>query len=452
MKYLLLILLSFSISYSQDVQTRVVTEDLDTPWDLVWGPDGHIWYTERYGKISKVDPETGEKTLLLDHTSTVYERSESGMMGLCIHPDFENNPYVYVVYTYQTDRIRNRLSRFTYNGSSLGDEQIIYDQIYGNTTHDGARVIIDPDDMTLYMTMGDSRLESDNMNAQDISTPNGKTLRFNLDGSAPDDNPFVNEDGANPYVWNYGHRNQQGLVKANGILYSAEHGANIADELNIEIKGDNYGWPVVEGYCTTQSEKTFCDENNVHEPLFEYEANRTKALCGIDYYGDGPITEFQNSILLVALKDADVSVAKLNEDGTEVLESNLYFRNQFGRLRDVCVSPDGRVFLATSNQDGRGRSPFNQQSDRIIEIKANTTSIKKNDDEILIYPNPSNGRFHIRSDFDLNNISVFNMIGELIYQNEIRSGEELDLNKMNIVSGQYLIKINNNVQQIVITK
>jgi hypothetical protein len=200
-------------------------------------------------------------------------------------------------------------------------------------------------------------------------------------------------------IWSFGHRNQQGLVFAKGKIYTSEHGASTNDEINIIQKGRNYGWSNVEGYCDTPAEKIFCQENNVVEPILSLTPTGTLAIAGIDFYSNDLIPEWKNSILITALKTQLLLVAKLDEAGENVVSSTEYFNGKFGRLRDVCVSPDGRVFIATSNRDGRGPQQFRDSMDKIIEIKPAKSSGLNTIDEkngINVFPNPSNGNFTIK--------------------------------------------------------
>jgi glucose/arabinose dehydrogenase len=178
--------------------------------------------------------------------------------------------------------------------------------------------------------------------SQSIKTLNGKILRINLDGSIPNDNPFPN----NP-VWSYGHRNPQGLVMVNNILYESEHGPAVEDEVNIIEKGRNYGWPDVEGPCD-KNEIAFCNTHNVKEPIWN-SGNKTFAICGLDYYNSSRIPQWKNSLLLSALKNSELRQLKLSEDGRSIVETKSYFQDSWGRLRDICISPDGKVYLCTSN-------------------------------------------------------------------------------------------------------
>ena len=182
------------------------------------------------------------------------------------------------------------------------------------------------------------------------------------DGTIPEDNPIPGS-----YIWTWGHRNPQGLViSPAGIMYSSEHGPSSDDELNIIEKGRNYGWPNVKGFCDDVTEGSFCADSNVFEPIAAW--TPTLAVAGTDFYPHPAIPEWQNSLLVTSLKASRLVALKLSEDGRTVQQEDAYFDNWFGRLRDICVSPDGRVFLAVSNRDGRGT--IRSGDDRIIEIAA----------------------------------------------------------------------------------
>lgn len=375
---LLFALLNYTL-YSQvtvgetQIDTSTVISGLDTPWEIAWGPDDHIWFTERRGVLSKVDPANGEATLLLDITDGVYEVSEAGLLGLAFHPDFDETPWVYIVYNYQdpiTSGVREQLVRYHYNGASLVDPDTLLTGLSGAGNHNGARLAFGPEG-ALYMTTGDVQNVS---LAQDTTSLSGKVLRINPDGTIPSDNP---DPGS--YIWSIGHRNPQGLVfSPDGILYSSEHGPSNDDELNVIEKGRNYGWPNVQGFCDIASEIDYCEENNIREPLIAW--TPTLAVAGIDYYNHSAIPEWQHSIIMATLKADRFVVMNLSEDGLSVVEENQYFQDWWGRLRDVCVSPDGGIFLAVSNKDGRGQ--VRDGDDRIVELKARTSPAGYCDDPL----------------------------------------------------------------------
>lgn len=420
MKYFILLIMFLLLTACNEenqinAQDGLITKDivtnLDTPWEILWGPDGYIWMTERYGRISRVNPNTGELTELIT-VDEVFEDGERGMLGMVLHPDFENNPYVYVSYTYHPGTTVVKTVRYTYNGSTLESPVTIIDNIKGAWNHDGSRLWID-DDLKLYMTTGDAAVAE---LAQDTSNLNGNLLRMNLDGSIPDDNPFPNS-----YIYSYGSRNAQGLVFANGKIYSSEHGPANDDEVNIFVAGGNYGWPNVMGYCDSPAEMDFCEEHNVIEPIAAW--TPTLAVAGLDYYNHDFIPDFNNSLLLTTLKASRLVQLKLNAEGDEVINEQHLYTGEFGRLRDLCISPDGRLFIATSNRDGRGNPA--DVDDRIIEIIPESTDINNIDNgSIDISPAPSNGNININirnPKYLGGSITIYNYEGKKLYHSGINS-------------------------------
>ena len=348
-----------SVSQQSEISTgalRVETlvSGLDTPWDLAWGPDGAIWVTERAGTISRVDPLTGDITRV--GQVEVVERSESGLMGMAFHPDFENQPYVYVVHSYPN--IRNRLVQMLFDGTTLGNPEILLDDIPGAGNHNGSRLAIGPDGF-LYMTTGDAGRAR---RAQDLTSVAGKVLRLTLEGRAASGNPF------GTLVYSYGHRNAQGIVfhPQTGALYIAEHGPRDNDEVNRVERGGNHGWPDVHGFCDgdTSGEEAYCRLNVVVEPVTTW--TPTVGVSGADFYDADLIPGWKGSLLVTSLRGATLFRLTLSADGSEVVEREALFEGEFGRLRDVLVGPRGEVYLATSNRDGRGRPA--PDDDRILRI------------------------------------------------------------------------------------
>jgi len=329
------------------IKDSAIVQNLHYPWEILWGPDNYIWMTERGGKISRVNPATGTVSLL--HTiSEVATNGEGGLLGMVLHPNFNSTPYVYVVYNYNSGGYKEKVVRFTYTGSSLNSSFTIIENISAASIHNGSRLIITPD-LKLWITTGDA---SNTSLPQNTGSRNGKILRLNLDGSVPSDNPVA----GNPY-WSFGHRNPQGLVFANGILYSSEHGPSSDDEVNIIEKGRNYGWPDVRGFCNETGEATFCTANNVKEPVTAW--TPTIATGGLDYYNHNLIPQWKNSLLMATLKNSRLYQMKLDGTYKSITETNEYFTNKYGRMRDVCISPEGKVYICTSNGGN---------NDRLIEV------------------------------------------------------------------------------------
>lgn len=450
------------------IQGNNSTNGIDIPWEIQWGPDDYIWMTERYGRVSRLNPETGARTTILDLTSTVYDNSESGLLGLVLHPDFENYPQVFLAYTYYSGGIKERIVRYDYNGTTgmLENPLTLVQGINGNTTHIGCRLMFLPDG-TLLATTGDYQNQS---SPQSESSVSGKFLRMNTDGSIPSDNPF----GPTSYLYSIGHRNAQGMVLApNGILYSSEHGPSTNDELNIIVPGGNYGWPDVAGFCNTGSEMTACNAmTNYQDPIAIWYQNSTIAPSDLIWYDHPAIPEWTGKLLMTVLKAEHLKVIEVdNVDGTTVVSQEILFNaahanntsssfNQgtFDRLRDICMAPDGRVFLATSGPSWGTSGTF---ANSIVELKNSSytpTGVEEETlPEVQVYPNPSTGL--IRMNFDHSHIGgqfeIMDQLGKVVYSSAVQQRQtELDLT--DLASGLYVIRTtvngNSTHQRLILTQ
>ncbi len=343
---------------ADSILSETVVGGFDTIWQLAWGPDNAIWVTERPGTISRVNPPTGAKLPI--GQINVTESGEGGLLGMAFHPDFSQQPYIYLMHTYSSGGTRNRLVRMRYNGTTLGAAEPLLENIPGAGNHNGARVAIGPDRL-LYISTGDA---SNEPLAQDRNSLAGKILRLTLDGAPAPGNPFSNA------TYSYGHRNPQGMVfdRASGMLYITEHGPADNDEVNRVEIGRNYGWPTVRGMCdgdAGSSEIPFCQANNVVEPLVIW--TPTIAPSGTDLYTSTRIAGWRGSLLFTTLGGRALYRLTLSSDGRRVQSQERLFHGTFGRLRDVLVAPDGAVYLGTSNRDGRGSPGSND--DRIIRLR-----------------------------------------------------------------------------------
>jgi len=339
-----------------DVVVETVAENLEIPWEIAFAPDGKIFFTERPGKLrvieeGKLNPEP---VISID-----VSRGEGGLLGLALDPNFKENHYLYLHFTYSEFLSTfNKVVRFTEKDSQLSDEMVLIDQIPGGPFHDGGRIKFGPDDK-LYITTGDSG----NANlAQDLNSLAGKILRINRDGSIPDDNPFKNSP-----IFSYGHRNPQGLDwhPTSKILVASEHGSSAHDEINVVEAGKNYGWPMIVG-----------DEKG---PEFEnailHTGDETWAPSGATFYTSDNIPKWKGKYFIATLRGNHLRMLDLDIEKNQVISSESLFSNTFGRLRDASMGPDGNLYLLTSNRDGRG-SPA-ENDDRILRIISSSMIDKK---------------------------------------------------------------------------
>lgn len=416
------------------LQHTVVASNLSIPWDMVYGADGWIWFTELSGNIKRMNPDTYEVQQIFAIPDVALFGFSVGLHSMVLHPDFNNTHLLYVHYAYTTTT--SKIVRYEYDAANqtLINPTVILGSIGAGVSHNGSRMVILED--KLFISLGDTY--NTPAVAQNLSSINGKMLRMNLDGSIPADNPI-----AGSYIWSFGHRNPQGLCYGNGKLYSSEHGTGNNDEINIIEMNRNYGWPTVEGVCNTAAEITFCNANNVVEPIWSW--SPSIAPCGIDLYQNSAIPEWDNSLLLAVLKNKELIQLKLNEDGTAITQQNIYLVNTYGRLRDVLVVPDGRVFICTSNKDYAG-SP-GATDDRIIELKNPALGIAHfaDDSKTTIYPVPSNHMLYVASDFKADSFILYNAEGKQV--NAGKYSDKIDVGALS--AGIYYLQLLDSNKKVV---
>lgn len=339
------------IADPEGIRLEPWVQGLEVPWSLIFLPDSRALVSERPGRIRLIldGRLVTEPYAELD----VHHSGEGGLMGLALHPDFPNPPYIYAMHTYQEGRqIYNRVIRLKDEGDRARLDKVLVDKIPGGRFHNGGRIAFGPDGM-LYITTGET---FEATLAQDLDSPGGKILRLTPDGDIPPDNPF----GQSP-IYSYGHRNPQGLAwhPDTGRLYESEHGPSgeytfgAYDELNIIEAGANYGWPEVVGAPGIEPYR---------DPIVAW-PDTTMPPAGMSF--------FQGDLFVATLGSQTLVRVQLAEDGRTVTGLEYWFaeapaRGRLGRLRDAVVGPDGALYLLTSNRDGRG-SP-RSGDDRIYRL------------------------------------------------------------------------------------
>lgn len=325
---------------------KVLAQNLDTPWAIAFLPDTSLLFTERQGSIKRITPNGTLQKNPVATIANAKEVGEGGLLGIAVHPEFPNKPYVYVYYTYKSeqDNTLNRLSRFTYTDGEMSKEEILINAIPGASNHNGGVIRFGPDG-NLYIGTGDSQQPT---RAQDTKNLAGKILRVTDGGQPVAGNPFKNE------VYSYGHRNVQGIAwDQEGTLYATEHGRSGIrsglDELNKIVAGQNYGWPDIEG------DKT---KANMITP----EIN-----SGSTTWAPASLAFSNGSFYFGGLRGQALYKTEL-KDGALQEVSALYSKT-YGRIRAVTVGPDNALYISTSNNDGRG-SPH-ENDDKIIRIQPN---------------------------------------------------------------------------------
>lgn len=329
---------------SADYITESVAENLYVPWSIIFTGQNRMLFTERNGQLRVI-----EKGKLIREPLKIFEEvssnGEEGLMGLAADPDYQENKFIYLSYAYQDkDDMKVKVVRYMDNGNSLSDEKNIIDNLPAERYHAGCRLKFGPDGK-LYVTTGDA---GERELAQDINTLYGKILRINPDGTIPSDNPYKN----NP-VWSYGHRNPQGIdwYPGTDILYSTEHGPSGfdgpggGDEVNVIVKGGNYGWPEV-------SHKE--SREGMISPVLEFTPAVAPA-SGMFYKSD-LLPQFRNNFFFGCLRGSGIMRVVVDSNNPlKIISFEKLFSEKYGRIREIAESPDGDIYFSTSNRDGRGR-------------------------------------------------------------------------------------------------
>ncbi|MET0623550.1 MAG: PQQ-dependent sugar dehydrogenase [Pyrinomonadaceae bacterium] len=337
-------------------RVETVVSNLEVPWSIVFAPDGRMLFTERPGRV-RVYERGSLRPEPLAVIDDVESESESGLMGLALHPDFARNRLLYLAYAYGGDGVRVRVVRFRETDAGLAERKLIIEDIPAAQFHAGTRLRFGPDGK-LYVTTGDA---GEKELGQQLDTLAGKTLRLNDDGTVPEDNPFVGRAGARPEIWTYGHRNSQGLdfQPSTGLMFQTEHGPSGfdgpggGDEVNIVERGKNYGWAAIHHRETRAG---------MESPLLEY--TPACAPASAEFYRGSALARFRGNFFFGCLRGEGLQRVVL--DGRKVLSEERLFRGEYGRIREVVEGPDGALYFSTSNRDGRGRPTSND--DRIMRI------------------------------------------------------------------------------------
>jgi glucose/arabinose dehydrogenase len=314
----------------------VLVSNLEIPWSMAFAPDGRLFVSERPGRVRILNlaTNTSELALTIDDT---FAQGEAGALGLTLDPEFGQNRLVFLYYTARSGGGGvNRLVRYREVGGRLAERAVLLDNVPASTIHDGGRVRFGPDGL-LYVTTGDAATQS---TAQDVASLAGKILRLTRDGGTPPGNPFSSP------VYSLGHRNPQGLDwhPLTGVLWASEHGSTGNDEINVIRSGANYGWPVIQGAASMAG---------MEAPVTFF--NPAIAPSGASFYRARVIPQFENNLFVGALRGTHLLRLRLDPTTpTRIAAQERLLDQRYGRIRDVVTGPDGYLYFATNNRDGRG--------------------------------------------------------------------------------------------------
>jgi glucose/arabinose dehydrogenase len=327
-----------------------VVGGLEHPWGMAFLPDESILITERPGRVRMV--RDGQLVPApIEGVPPVYARGQGGLLDVALDPEFASNRLIYLSYAAEGDGGNStRVARAILGDRRLENLEVIFmaQPLVRASKHFGSRLAVDRAGH-LFITVGE---RGQGERAQDLGDHNGTVIRLRLDGSVPEDNPFVGTAGARPEIFSYGHRNAQGMAihPETGIPWLHEHGARGGDEINVVRPGVNYGWPVIT-YGIDYSGAPIGEgthKKGMAQPIYYWVPSI--APSGLAFYEGDAFPEWRGDLFVGALRSE--LLARLELDGERVVAEERLLEGAIGRIRDVEVGPDGYLYLLTDEPDG----------------------------------------------------------------------------------------------------
>lgn len=337
-----------------------VAKNLGIPWGMAFLPENQVIVTDRNGSIHLVKLTSGKKTTVTGGPR-VATGGQGGLLDVALDPDFKKSKRIY--FTYSSPKGSKKTTGLAYGqlhgNRIIGLKEIFVAQPFLATSrHFGSRIVFNANGQ-IFLSVGD---RGNRQFAPDLSSHLGKILRLTKEGKPVSSNPFVDKKNARPEIWSYGHRNPQGLyLDKSGILWEQEHGPRGGDEINIILRGKNYGWPIAT-YGNEYSGPKIAPQRKpgTVQPFYHY--TPSIAPSGLLRYEGNRIKGWKGSVLSGALKLTHLNrlyVPKGNLQQLTVsldkapfqrkLQEERFLTKLYQRIRNIKQAPDGTFFLTTDN-------------------------------------------------------------------------------------------------------
>jgi glucose/arabinose dehydrogenase len=333
--------------------TATPVATFDEPWAMSFLPDGRLLVTEKPGRLYVVTQD-GRKSPVTGEIPKVDYGGQGGFGDVVPHPDFAGNGLVYLSYAEAGDGgtrgaavARGKLTLGPEGGRLTGVEVIWrQDPKVSGRGHYGHRIAFSADGY-LYISSGE-RQHFDP--AQDMSGNLGKVLRLNADGSIPADNPFADRGGVAAQVWSLGHRNPLGLAfDGAGRVWEVEMGPAGGDELNLVVRGDNYGYPIVSN--GDHYDGTLIPDHDTRPDFAAPKVWWTPVISpsSLAFYSGDLFPDWKGSAFIGGLSSQ--SLVRIRFDGENAAEAERFDMGE--RIRAVRQGPDGAIWLLEDGSNGR---------------------------------------------------------------------------------------------------
>jgi aldose sugar dehydrogenase len=344
------------------LRVETIVEGLDHPWGLAFLPDGRFLVTERNPGHLRIGSRDGELSEPVEGVPEIFRfkgetgRSQGGLFDVVLHPEFEENNFVYLSLSKPTERgtgtaiVRGRLAEDG-DAARLEDVQTIFemneDDQDSSGLHFGGRMVFHPEDHTLFLSIGERRNIS---RAQDPDDQAGSIIRIADDGSVPEDNPFVGDDDKDDKIYSWGHRNPQGLAfdPETNALWANEHGPKGGDEIHRIEAGNNYGWPFLTGGTDYSGAPLGVGTERQGMTSAVHIFQDTVAPSGLAFYTGALFPEWRGDMLNGGLIAEGILRVRVS-NGEVVDEEHIDLGR---RIRDVKVADDGAIWVITEHEDG----------------------------------------------------------------------------------------------------
>lgn len=331
------------------VRVELLASGLGVPWGMAFLSPHQLIVTARSGDIRLLDLENAALTSLQGGPAVVAE-GQGGLLDVAIGPNYASDGWIYFTYSKPVDsEAATTLARARLQQDRLVDWQdlLVTDSATDTRRHFGSRIAFD-DKGHVFFGVGDRGKRSP---AQDRGNHIGSIMRLNLDGSVPQDNPFVGDPRARDEIWSYGHRNPQGLLfdRETQRLWSIEHGPRGGDEINLVSRGRNYGWPVIshgKEYWGPVSIGEGTSKPGMEQPRKVYIPSIAPGSL-ILYRGDA-FPGWRGNLFAGALKLRHLNRVTLSEAGAAETEERL-LEDLGERIRALVEGPEGWIYFSTDS-------------------------------------------------------------------------------------------------------
>lgn len=345
------LLLSFSHSAFSAGETplnvTVIASGLGVPWGMAFMPNNTLLITQRQGKVSLLDL-SNHQLQSISGLPEIKVAGQGGLFDVALSPHYKEDLWLYFSYVKDINgQGATVLARAKLSGHTLIDWQdiLVTQSTSSKNVHFGGRIVFDNDEH-LFLSVGERGVRS---NAQNRLNHAGSILRLNLDGSIPDDNPFVNNKHALAEIWSYGHRNPQGLFfnRTTGQLWESEHGPRGGDEINLISAGKNYGWPIISSgkeYWGPLTVGEGTERDDIESPVKVYIPSI--GTSNLIQYSGKAFAIWENNLFVGALKLQHLNRIVLDKNNQASSEFR-HFSSVQARIRNIVESPEGWLYLAT---------------------------------------------------------------------------------------------------------